>query len=54
MSWIAKIAIIVFCFSICGAASFITLNVREKSEPQKANAIPVKNHEVARRFWIEI
>jgi len=27
---------------------------REKREPQKGNAIPVENREVARRIWIQV
>jgi hypothetical protein len=54
MSSTAKITIIVLCFSICGAATFITSTTREKSEPQKTNAIPVENREVARQIWIQV
>jgi hypothetical protein len=54
MSSTAKIAIIVLCFSICGAGGFIASTAREKREPQKGNAIPVENREVARRIWIPV
>jgi hypothetical protein len=52
MSWTVKISIILLCISLCGVGVFFASTVREKSEPRKTNAIPVKNHEVARRVWI--
>ncbi len=53
MSRRTKLAIILLCFSICGAGGFIASAVREQREPQKANTTPVKNHEVPKRVWIE-
>jgi hypothetical protein len=48
-----KIAIVLLCFVSCAAGTFIAPSVREQSQPlQKTNAIPVKNHEIARRAWI--
>jgi hypothetical protein len=48
-----KIAIVFLCFALCGAGTFIASTEREQSERlQKMNAIPVKNHEIARRVWI--
>jgi hypothetical protein len=54
MSWTVKTVIVFLCFSLCGAGSFIASSVREKSEPQKMNAIPVKNRDLARRIWIQV
>jgi hypothetical protein len=54
MSWTLKIVIVVLCFSLCGAGSFIASTARERSEPQKMNTIPVKNRDVARRVWIQV
>jgi hypothetical protein len=54
MSRTAKITIVLFCFSLCGASTFVASTVREKREPQKTDAIPVKNHEVVRRVWIQV
>jgi hypothetical protein len=49
-----KIAIVLLCFALCGASTFIVSTVREESkQPQKMNTIPVKNHEIARRIWIQ-
>jgi len=47
-----KVAIVLLCFALCGAGTFIASTAREQSEqPKKVNAIPVKNHEIARRVW---
>ena len=53
MPLILKIAIVLLCFALCGAGTFIASTAYEQSEqPQKMNAIPVKNHEIVRRVWI--
>jgi hypothetical protein len=54
MSWTVKTVIVVLCFSLCGAGSFIASTARERSEPQKMNAIPVKNRDLLRRVWIQV
>ena len=54
MNSAAKIAIIVLCFSLCGAGAFVASTVREKTELQKTGVIPVKNRHFARRVWIEV
>jgi hypothetical protein len=49
----AKITIVLLCFALCGAGTFIASTAREEAkQPQRTNAIPVKNHEIARRIWI--
>ena len=53
MTFAAKMAIVLLCFALCGAGTFIASTEREESNgPQKTNAIPVKNREIARRVWI--
>jgi hypothetical protein len=48
-----KVTIVLFCFALCGAGTFIASTVREQTRPlQEMNAIPVKNHETAPRVWI--
>jgi hypothetical protein len=48
-----KIAIVVLCFVLCGAGTFIASTAREETKlPKEINAIPVKNHEIARRVWV--
>jgi hypothetical protein len=54
MSWTAKITIVLLCFSLCGAGTFVASTAREKTEPQKMDAIPVKNRDVVRRIWIHV
>ena len=54
MSWTVKIVIVVLCFSLCGAGSFVASTAREKSERQKMNAIPVKNRDLSRPVWIQV
>jgi Na+-transporting methylmalonyl-CoA/oxaloacetate decarboxylase gamma subunit len=48
-----KIAIVLLCFALCGAGTFIASIAREEAkQPQKMNAIPVENQEIAQRVWI--
>jgi hypothetical protein len=55
MPLILKIAIVLLCFALCGAGTFMASTAREESkQPQKMNAIPVKNHDLARRIWIQV
>jgi len=52
MSLMMKIAVVLLCFSLCGAGTFIASSARKQSQPQKTNVIPVKNRDAARRAWI--
>jgi len=52
MSWTAKITIVLLCFSLCGAGTFVASTKRENREFQKTNAIPVRNREMTRRVSI--
>jgi hypothetical protein len=52
MSLMMKIVVVLLCFSLCGAGTFIASTLREENAPQKTNATPVKNREVVRRIWI--
>jgi hypothetical protein len=54
MSWTAKITIVLLCFALCGAGTFVASTTCEKREPQKTNVIPVKNHDLVRRVWIQV
>jgi len=48
-----KIAIVLLCFALCGAGTFIASTAHQQAkQPQEMNAIPVKNHEIARRIWM--
>jgi hypothetical protein len=50
---VTKIAIVLLCFSLCGAGTFIASTARNENALQKTNVIPVKNREVVRRIWIQ-
>jgi hypothetical protein len=53
VSRILKLAIVIVCFSLCGAGTFIVSTAREESKPEhEMNATPVKNHEVAPRVFV--
>ena len=47
-----KIVVVLLCFSLCGAGTFIASSLREENAPQKINVIPVKDRELVRRIWI--
>jgi len=49
---VTKIAIVLLCFSLCGAGTFMASSAQKENVPQKTNVIPVKNGEVAPHVWI--
>jgi len=53
MKLMAKIALVLICISLCGTGAMMVSQAPEKGEPQKTKAMPVKNHEIVRRIWIE-
>jgi hypothetical protein len=54
MNWTAKTTIVLLCFSLCGAGTFVASTTSERREPQKTIVIPVKNRDLARRVWIQV
>ena len=52
MSFLTKIVIVLFCFSLCGAGTFIASSAHTENEPQKMKMIPVKNRGFSGRVWI--
>jgi len=52
MTLLMKITIVLLCFSLCGAGTFIVSSARQNDQPQKANVIPVKNRGFIGRVWI--
>jgi hypothetical protein len=52
MNWMAKIAIVFICFSLCGAGSFIASTAQKENPSQKTDVMPVKNREAVGRVWI--
>jgi hypothetical protein len=51
MSLLTKITVVLLCFSLCGAGTFIASSARKGDQLQKPNVIPVKNRQVVGRFW---
>ncbi len=54
MNRLAKLLVISCCFVICGAGLMFAPAVRATRGWEKPNATPVKNHETARRVWMEV
>ena len=52
MSFMTKVAVVLLCFSLCGAGTFIASSPHNGDERQKTNVIPAKNREAIRRVWI--
>ena len=52
MDLLTKIAIVLLCFSLCGAGTIIVSTTQKEDTPQKMRLIPVKNREMVRRVWI--
>jgi len=51
MNWMAKIAIVFICFSLCGAGSFIA-STQKENPSKKSDVMRVKNREAVGRVWI--
>jgi hypothetical protein len=49
-----KLAIVVVCFSLCGASTFIVSTPRDEQPQQKTNFMPVKNPQLIQRHWIQV
>jgi hypothetical protein len=49
-----KLAIIRLCFSLCGAGTFIVSTPPGEKSQQKPNVMPVKNHQLMQRNWIQV
>jgi hypothetical protein len=54
VSRMLKLAIVVVCFSLCGAGSFIVSMPRDDQSQQKTNVMPVKNRQLIQRNWIQV
>jgi len=52
VNWLTKIAIVLLCFSLCGAGTFIASTTQKEDTPPKTKLIPVKNREMGQRVWI--
>jgi hypothetical protein len=49
-----KLAIVVLCFSLCGAGTFIVSSPRDKRSQQRPNLMPIKNHHLIQRSWLQV
>jgi hypothetical protein len=49
-----KLAIVVVCFSLCGAGTFIVSTPRDEQSQQKTKLMPVKNRQLIQRNWIQV
>jgi len=49
-----KLAIVVVCFSLCGAGTFIVSTARDEQSQQKTNVMPIKNPHLVNRTWIQV
>jgi len=54
MSRMLKLAVVVVCFSLCGAGTFIVSTPRDGQWQQKTNVVPVKNQQLIQRNWIQV
>jgi hypothetical protein len=54
VSRMLKLAIVVVCFSLCGAGTFIVSTPQDEQLKQKTNVIPVKNRQPIQRNWIQV
>ena len=54
MNRLAKLLVVSCCFVICGAGALLAPAVVTARGWEKPNATPVKNHETARRVWMEV
>jgi len=54
MSFIVRITLLLFFFSLCVGGAILAPQQGTKIELQKMNVIPVKNHEPFRRIWIQV
>ncbi len=49
-----KLAIVVLCFVLCGAATVVVSLARDEEWRQRTNAMPIENHQIIHRSWIEV
>jgi hypothetical protein len=54
VSRMLKLAIVVVCFSLCGAGTFIVSTPRDEQLQQKTNVMPIKNRQLIQRNWIQV
>jgi hypothetical protein len=54
MNRLLKLLVICLCFVICGAGAIFMPVDSAPINPERPNAMPVRNHEPARRIWLQV
>jgi hypothetical protein len=54
VSRLLKVAIVVLCFSLCGAGTFIVSMPQAEKSQQKTNVLPIKNRTLIQHNWIQV
>jgi hypothetical protein len=54
VSRILKLTIVIVCFSLCGAGTFIVSKPDHKKSQQKTNVMPINNRHLIQRDWIQV
>jgi hypothetical protein len=54
MKLATKTVIVAVCILLCGTGAIVVSSPERILEPQKCNAVPVKNRDVNPRAWIQI
>jgi len=49
-----KLAVVFVCFSLCSAGPFIVPTQHEEKSQHKPNVVPVKNHRLVQRDWMQV
>ena len=49
-----KLGIVIACFALCGAGTFIARTPRDEQLEQKTNVVPVRNRQLIQRNWTQV
>jgi hypothetical protein len=49
-----KLAIVVICFSLCGAGTFMVSTPRDEQSKRKMRVMPIKNRQPIKRNGIQV
>jgi hypothetical protein len=48
-----KLAIVLICLSLCGAGPFFVSTAQKEKSHYKPNVVPVRNHQLMPRNWMQ-
>jgi hypothetical protein len=54
VSRMLKLTIVIVCFSLCGAGTFIVSKPQDEKSQQKTNVMPINNRHLIQRNWIQV